>query len=69
MSQCTLLDKESLTSIINCLSDSTSGLTVTLSLTAVNKAFEITNGADNGSNSTEWLNLVNTRSNWTISLI
>jgi hypothetical protein len=36
----TLLDKESITSLINILSTETSGLTVTLSLTAVNNAFE-----------------------------
>ena len=69
MSQCTLLDKESLTSIINCLSSSTSGLTVTLSLVAVDKAFETNPDINNGSSSTEWLNLVNTKSNWTVSLV
>lgn len=61
-------DKESLTSIINTLSTTTTGLTVTLSLTAVNKAFETSEGANDGSTSAEWLALVATRSNWTIAL-
>lgn len=63
-----LLDKESITSVINCLATDTSGLTVTLSKTAVNKAFETSAGAADGSTSEEWLALVATKSNWTISL-
>lgn len=58
----TKLDKESLTSIINCLSTTTSGLAVTLSKTAVNNAFE------GGSTGAEWLTLIGTKSNWTINL-
>jgi len=58
---CTKLSKASIISIINALSTTTSGLTVTFSVTAVKSAF--------GSTTTEeWLNLVATRSNWTISL-
>lgn len=64
----TLLDKESHISIINALSTTTSGLTVTFSKTAVNKAFETASGANDGSTSSEWLTLVGTRSNWTIAL-
>ena len=60
---CTLLSKNSLTSVINCLSTTTSGLSVTLSLTAVNKAFETSENAKDGSNSTEWQTLVNTKQN------
>ncbi len=59
----TKLSKASITSIINALSTTTSGLTVTLSKTAVNNAF---NG---GSTGDEWLNLVATKNNWTISLV
>jgi hypothetical protein len=55
----TLLDKESITSIINTLSATTSGLSVTLSATAVNNAFS----AD------EWATLIATKPNWTISLV
>lgn len=65
----TELTKASITSIINALSTTTGGLTVTLSKTAVNNAFETSSGIANGSTSEEWLNLIATRSNWTISLI
>ena len=69
MSSCVLLDKESLESVINTLSAETSGLSVTLSKTAVNKAFETSEGANDGSTSTEWTTLIGTKSNWTISLV
>lgn len=62
------LSKASNISIINALSTTTSGLTVTLSLTAVNKAFETSPGANDGSTSEEWLNLVATKPNWTVAL-
>lgn len=65
----TKLSKASITSIINCLSTTTSGLTVTLSKDAVNKAFETSEGANDGRTSTEWTSLIGTRSNWTISLL
>lgn len=55
----TLLDKESITSIINTLSATTSGLSVTLSATAVNNAFS----------TDEWATLIATKPNWTISLV
>lgn len=58
----TLLSKASIISIINCLSTTTSGLTVTLSKTAVETAFGSTTSA-------EWTTLIGTRSNWTISLV
>jgi hypothetical protein len=64
----TKLSKASITSIINALSTITTGLTVTLSKTAVNNAFATAEGAANGSTSAEWLALVATRSNWTIAL-
>lgn len=63
------LNKASLTSIVNALSATTTGLTVTLRLDAVNKAFETSEGAADGSTSDEWLALAATKSNWTISLI
>lgn len=65
----TKLSKASITSIINALSSTTSGLTVTLSKTAVNNAFETSEDANDGSTSAEWNALINTKSNWTISLI
>lgn len=64
----TLLNKKSIISIINALSGTTSGISVTLNRNAVNKAFETSSGANDGSTSQEWLNLIATKSNWTISL-
>jgi hypothetical protein len=55
----TKLNKASITSIINALSTTTSGLTVTLSKTAVNNAFT----------TDEWNALIDTKKNWTISLV
>lgn len=63
------LSKASITSVIDHLSATTSGLTVTLSKTAVNKAFETSSGANDGDTSKEWLNLIATKNNWTISLL
>ena len=68
LSHCTQ-SKESLASVINALSDTTTGLTVTLRLAAVNSAFETSAGAADGSTSDEWLALAATKSNWTINLI
>ncbi len=55
----TKLSHDSLVSIMNCLSTTTSGLSVTLSSTAVNNAFT----------AEEWTALEQTRPNWTISLV
>jgi hypothetical protein len=63
------LNKASLISIVNALSATTTGLTVTLSLAAVNKAFETSSGANDGVSSAEWAALIATKSNWTISLV
>lgn len=68
LSAFTVLTKASITSFINALSTTTSGVAITFSKTAVNKAFETSGGANNGSASTEWANLIATKSNWTISL-
>ena len=65
----TKLSKASIENIVSCLSTTTNGLTVTLSKTSVNKAFETSEGANDGTTSAEWLALVATRSNWTISLV
>jgi hypothetical protein len=65
----TKLSKASIEGVIGCLSTSTSGLTVTLSKTAVNTAFETAAGAGDGSTSTEWIELTDTVKNWTISLV
>lgn len=63
------LPKECLLSIVNCLSTTTSGLSVTLGKNAVNKAFETSEGANDGSNSQEWQTLVDSKKNWTINLL
>ena len=60
---CVNLSKDSIVIIINALSTTTTGLSITLSLTAVNNAFE------GGSTGTEWLALAGTRNNWTINLV
>lgn len=64
----TTLAKVSITSIMTALSTETSGLDITFSKTAVDAAFETSPGAKDGSTSEEWLALVNSRPNWTISL-
>ena len=63
-----LLSNASITSFINHLSTTTSGVPIIFSKTAVDNAFETSEGAADGSTSAEWLALVNTRKNWTISL-
>ena len=62
------LSKASIASVINALDASVSGKSVTLSRTAVNAAFETAAGANDGSASAEWQNLIAAKSNWTISL-
>ena len=62
------LSRASIESIINALSQTTSGLSITLPLSAVNKAFETKEGYDDGSVSDQWLNLIASRPNWTINL-
>ena len=69
MIKCNKLDKNSNISIINALSPTTSDLIATLSLSSVNSAFETSPGAADGSTSEEWLTLVSTKPNWTISLV
>ena len=57
------LTKESIVSLVNALSATASGKTLTLSGTAVNNAFE------GGSTGSEWQALIATKQNWTISLV
>ncbi len=64
----TKLSKSSITSIINALSSTTSGLTVTLSKEAVDKAWGTPNN-NNGTLTFEWAQLLGTKPNWTISLV
>lgn len=65
-----LLNKASIVSIINALSDSTSGLSITFSLEAVDNAFYDPDGeAAPGADSLEWNLLIAKKENWTISLV
>ena len=66
---CTKLKKPSIVSVINALSPNKNGLTVTLSLASVQKAFETSEGANDGNTSAEWKTLTDTKTNWTISLV
>jgi len=66
---CTRLSRESIESIIGCLSDASSGLTVTFSLTAVKNAFETSAGAADGNTSPAWTALVAAKPNWSVSLV
>lgn len=65
----TKLSRESIDSIVAALSTTTSGLTCTLSLDAVNKAYETSEGANDGSTSADWIALDESKDNWAISLI
>jgi hypothetical protein len=69
LQRCHNLTKESIVSVINALSTTTTGKEVKFSLTAVNKVFETSSGAADGSSSAEWQALKDTKSNWTISAI
>lgn len=62
------LTKESILNVIEALSDTTSGLTVTFNTSAVNTAFETVNGVADGSQSAEWKALVDSKPNWTFAL-
>ena len=62
------LNKASHISIFSCIPNDATGFTVTFSQTAVNKAFETSEGANDGSTSAEWSTLVDSKS-CTISLV
>lgn len=65
----TKLSKASFYSFVNALLETAIGQTLTLSKTAVNKAFETSEGANDGSTSDEWNTLIATKPNWTIALV
>ena len=70
VAQSTLLSKPSIKSIINALSTTTSGLTVTLSKTAVNNAFGINiDDPTTWAEGTEYYELRHSRDNWTITYV
>ncbi len=63
------LDKESIINIVTAHSVEAGGMTAMFSKTAVNSAFETTEGLADGSSSEEWLNLIATRPNVTFTLV
>lgn len=63
------LSHDTIARIISHLSDTATSKTLTLSKAAVNKAFETGASSNDGSTSPEWLALVATKQNWTISLV
>lgn len=63
-----VLTKESILSMMQTLSDTVDGKTLTLNSAAVDAAFETSVGAADGSSSSEWTAIVNSKSNWTIAL-
>lgn len=63
------LTRASIESIVGALSDTASGQTLTLAEAAVAKAFEVSEGANDGIASGDWDTLVNTKTNWTITLV
>lgn len=64
----TQLTKTSIISVVNALAADIAGKSITLSLTAVNRAFETSDGASDGTSAGEWQNLIAAKSNWTILL-
>lgn len=66
---CERLTKNTITNIIETLSINAENKPLILSLTAVNNAFETSQGAADGSTSEEWLSLANSKSNWNIALV
>ncbi len=62
------LKKASIISLINALSTTVTNKSVNLNKIIVNSAFKTEEGLADGSTSQEWLDLIETKPNWTISL-
>lgn len=65
----TKLSKSSWISIIDALSSTATGKSITGSLESVKRAFETSAGAMDGDQSAEWLGRISYKSNWTINLV
>lgn len=63
------LSKDSVVSAVKGCNNNVTEQTLTLSKIAVDRDFETSVGANDGSESSEWLALIADRSNWTISLV
>ena len=68
-SACKELSADNIINIIEHLSLTASGKTLTLSKAAVDKAFEESEGANNGSQTQDWEYWYGTKQTWTISLV
>ena len=68
METCVNISKASLLSAFSCFADDVEGLTAVFKRRRIDKLFESSEGANDGSSSAEWLALVDTKPNWTISL-
>lgn len=62
------ISKESVLNIFSCLSDDSVNLLAKFSRKAIDKLFETSEGAKDGSSSAEWLALVATKPNWNIAI-
>lgn len=69
LQDCSSLSRESIVSIINAMATDSKGTSATFSKEAVNIAFETIEGAADGSTSEEWVALISTKTNWTISIL
>lgn len=66
---CPMLSKDSIESVFECLDNSVTGKSITFSKAAVDKAYETSEGANDGSDSTLWNDdRVDSYSNWTFVL-
>lgn len=68
METCENISKASLLSAFSCFADDVEGLTAVFKRRRIDKLFESSEGANDGSSSAEWLALVDAKPNWTISL-
>ena len=63
------ISKATIVHVIDKLSSEVSGQTCIFKLASINKQFETSEGASDGSTSSEWASLVATKPNWTFSLV
>lgn len=62
------ITKESIDSVVSCLSDDTSGKWVSFNEKRINSLYETSEGAADGSSSAEWQTVVDRKPNWTFTL-
>lgn len=69
METCENISKASILSAFSCFAEDVEGLTAAFKKNRINKLFETSEDANDGSTSTEWAELIATKPNWTISLV